>query len=422
MRIALSTAQWMMFILAGSVVAPLAIGQAYGMTPIEVAEFVQRTFFVLGLVSLLQVLFGHQLPIMEGPAVLWWGVFLLFANLATAMHQDVRDILPLLEMGLLLSGLVFLVLSVSGLINTIRKLFTPLVIGTYFILLVVQMSSPFLNGILGIKASTIDWRVAVISLATLLLSIILAISRHMVLRSYSVLIAIAFGWSVFIVCGLYQPFALQTDDWITLPQYFAWGLPKWDGGTIVTSGIVTLLLLSNVIASIDAVEKVVQPPEPSNQNRSGFIMGTSQILSGIFSTVGLVPLSYTAGFILTTKLKERLPFLLGSLVLLVISFFPTVTMLFASIPVSVGYASVFLSFANMIGMGLREISVNGLGERQCLIVGISLMLGTGCMFIPTSFLLQLPTFISPLISNGLLVGVVTCILLEQGFRLSDHSG
>jgi hypothetical protein len=67
MRLVLSTFQWAMFILAGCVVAPLAIGQAYGMMPQELADFVQRTFFVLGIASLLQAFFGHRLPIMEGP-------------------------------------------------------------------------------------------------------------------------------------------------------------------------------------------------------------------------------------------------------------------------------------------------------------------------------------------------------------------
>lgn len=350
MRVALSTLQWTMFILAGSVVAPLAIGQAYGMSPQEISEFVQRTLFVLGIVALMQTWWGHRLPIMEGPAVLWWGVFLLFGTLAPAMGQEPRSLLPALGLGLVFSGILFVLLSICGWIAVIRRLFTPAVIGNYFLLLVAQMSGPFLFTVPGIWSS---------------------------------------GW------------------------------PEWKGGILLTAGIVTLLLLSNMIASMEAVGQVVGHADGGKENRTGLIMGGSQVLSAVFATVGFVPLSYTAGFIMTTRMKEKLPFLLGNLLLVLISFFPAVTRLFASIPVSVGYASVFLSFVNMLGMGLREIGRAGLGERQIFIVGISLMIGTGCMFLPSSFFIAVPPFLSPLISNGLLMGVGCCLLLERLVRKDE---
>jgi xanthine/uracil permease len=170
---------------------------------------------------------------------------------------------------------------------------------------------------------------------------------------------------------------------------------------------------------MEAVGQVVGDTKAGSEKRTGLIMGASQGLSAMFATVGFVPLSYTAGFIMTTRMKEKLPLLLGNLLLVAISFFPAVTALFASIPVSVGYASVFLSFVNMLGMGLREIGRTGLGERQIFVVGISLMVGTGCMFLPASFFMLLPPFLSPLVSNGLLMGVTCCLLLERFVRRDE---
>ncbi|WP_019122168.1 purine/pyrimidine permease [Brevibacillus massiliensis] len=419
MRLALSALQWAMFALAGSVVAPLAIGQAYGMSAQEIGEFVQRTLFVMGIVALMQTWWGHRLPIMEGPAVLWWGVFLLFGTMAPALGQEPRSILPALGLGLIFSGILFGMMSICGWTTVIRRLFTPAVIGTYFLLLVAQMSGPFINGILGTKASPFDWRGAAISIATLVLSLGLARSSKPLLRNYSVLVAIIFGWSLFQLCGLNQQTGGAWDALFTLPGIWSFGWPEWNGGILFTSAIVTVLLLSNMIASMEAVGQVIGRTDGGNEKRSGLIMGASQALSAIFATVGFVPLSYTAGFIMTTRMKEKLPFLLGNVFLVVISFFPAVTGLFASIPVSVGYASVFLSFVNMLGMGLREIGRGGLGERQVYIVGISLMIGIGCMFLPASFFLAVPPFLSPLISNGLLMGVGTCLLLERLVRREE---
>lgn len=419
MRVALSTLQWSLFILAGSVVAPLAIGQAYGMSPQEIGEFVQRTLFVLGIVALMQTWWGHRLPIMEGPSVMWWGVFLLFGTLAPAIGQEPRSLLPALGLGLLFSGLLFVIMSVCGWISVIRRLFTPAVIGTYFLLLVLQMSGPFVNGILGTQTQPFEWKVAAISIATLILSLALARSSQLLLRNYSVLITIMFGWALFQLCGLTQPLEGASSSLFTMPEIWSFGWPAWNGGILLTSALVAVLLLSNMIASMEAVSQVVGHTDAGSEKRTGLIMGASQGLSALFATVGFVPLSYTAGFIMTTRMKEKLPFLLGNVFLVAISFFPAVTGLFASIPVSVGYASVFLSFVNMLGMGLREIGRGGLGERQIFIVGISLMIGTGCMFLPAPFFQILPPFLSPLVSNGLLMGVASCLLLERLIRKEE---
>src|SRR5699024_1417084 len=77
----LSSVQWALFILMGSIVVPIAVASSYGLSPELTVEFVQRTLFVLGIAGILQTLFGHRLPVQEGPAGLWWGVFSLYAGL-----------------------------------------------------------------------------------------------------------------------------------------------------------------------------------------------------------------------------------------------------------------------------------------------------------------------------------------------------
>lgn len=78
LRVLFSSLQWALFILMSSVIVPIAIASSYGLDTISTVEFVQRTLFVLGLAGILQTLFGHHLPIQEGPAGLWWGVFFLY--------------------------------------------------------------------------------------------------------------------------------------------------------------------------------------------------------------------------------------------------------------------------------------------------------------------------------------------------------
>lgn len=414
MNYILSSIQWTIFILAGTLVAPLSIGFAFDMTPVEIAGLLQRTFFVIGLTSLLQAVFGHKLPLNEGPAGLWWGVFLIFAS---SGHGGTDTILRSLEMGLLISGLLFLILSGFRLIHVVKKLFTPLVTGTYLILLVTQLSGPFANGIFGVGYLTeeVNVTVAVCAVTTLVLGIVLAKSRYKRLRSYSVLISLVFGWLLFALAGITKPSAIHIHSLISFPELFAWGVPSYNLGVILTAILTSFLLLTNLVASVDVVAKVTgeRGRGKVNYNRSGFVMGINHFISGIFSTVGGIPISAAAGFIFTTKIKEKLPFLIGSALIMMMSFFPAVMGFFASLPVPVGYATLFLSISSLIGIGLQEYRSVLDNEHARFIAGISLMAGIGTMFVPGEAWEHLPGGITSIFNNGLILGVLVCIAAEQ---------
>ncbi|MED4399936.1 purine/pyrimidine permease [Metabacillus fastidiosus] len=413
-----SSTQWTFFILANIVVIPVSIGFAFGLSQTEIAYLLQRTFFVVGFTSLLQGFFGHKLPLNESPAGLWWSVFLIYAGFAATGAKSADIVLRSLEMGILMSGILFLLLSTFKLMDQIKKLFTPLVTGTYLILLVTQLSGPFMKGIFGIGylSKGFDGAVAVCAIITLIFSVVLAKSRFKLLSSYSVLISLAFGWILFAIVGITKPLSLQVNEWISFAKPFEWGTPVFDIGIMLTSLFTSFLLLTNLVASADVVAKVTERKEKVNYNRAGFVMGINHIISSCFSTVGAVPIAGVAGFISTTKIKEKLPFLIGSTVIMVMSFFPIIMAFFASIPVPVGYATLFLSISSLIGIGLREYTHIFKKEHAVSIACLSLMAGFGTMFLPAEALAGLPDGLTSILNNGLIIGIFICILLEQILR------
>lgn len=418
MKISLASIQWMLFMLAGCVVAPITIGEAFQLSQMEIVHFVQRALFVMGIAAILQCLFGHKLPIIEGPAAVWWGIFLLFAGLADTPQEGIR-ILESLQVGLLISGILFIVLSLTGFMKYVRKLFTPLVTGTFFVLLVAQMSGPFIKGILGIGylSYNLQGKAAILGVITTICAIVLARSHVKGLRIFSALWTIIGGWIFFTLMNLNKTMPPIYDKVSSIPQVFPWGNPVFHFDMMLVAIISTLLLMTNLIGSIEAVEKAIESPSRQVERDSGFFLGISQLLSWLFATVSFIPVSYTAGFILTTKMKERLPFILGSIVILIISLFPWISMFFSLIPTPVAYAAMFMSFAQMLGMGLKEYTTGPLDERSIAIIGISLMVGIGSMAIPVSSLAEVPPVFVTFLSNGLAMGVVTCIIIEQGWRL-----
>src|SRR5690606_13742089 len=355
MKVFFSSLQWLAFIIASCVVAPIAIAALYGMDPGETARFVQRTFFVLGISGLVQVYFGHRLPINEGPAGLWWGVFIIYAGLGPTLYGSGEETLRVIEAGILVSGFLFMLLSALGIIERLSTLFTPVVTGTYLILLSLQLSGSFLNGIFGVGyqwSETVDLKILVICLFLIFFTFVFAEKGPRAIRQYSILISLALGWAIFAMFGLTEKTNATSDKWIEVPDLFAFGLPTFDGGMVTTSILVTLLLLTNMIASVRVVEQVLQsqkvPLEKTRYRQAGFMAGINQLFAGLFSAVAPVPISGAAGFIATTKINSRLPFIVGSFILVGISFLPTVMNFLSGLPAPVGYATVFIIFANLM--------------------------------------------------------------------------
>lgn len=74
----------------------------------------------------------------------------------------------------------------------------------------------------------------------------------------------------------------------------------------------------------------------------------------------------------------------------------------------------------MIGLGLNEYKKIKLDEHNKFILGVSMMVGIGSMFIPAQAIGHLPGLLRTVANNGLILGMVTYIVLEQGRRLLDR--
>ncbi|MCR8859761.1 purine/pyrimidine permease [Bacillus pseudomycoides] len=423
MKTFLSALQWALFILAGSLIVPISVAASYGLEGAEAIAFVQRTLFVLGFAGLLQAIFGHRLPIQEGPAGLWWGIFSLYASLGVVLFGSNNETLRVLQYAFLLSGIICIILSIFGLIDKLVRYFTPTVIGTYLFLLVAQLSGSFLKGMFGLDGqhTEVQANVFILSLIVILLSFF--IMKLPIIGQYSVLFSIVFGWILFACFGLSNPVTPVTDI-IRLPSLFVFGLPRIEWNMAITVVFVTLLLLTNMLASIRVVQKVVSKyEEGAVQNRfkhAGIITGINQLLGGLFSAIGPVAISGSAGFIATTNIYKRLPFLLGSSFIIIISIFPKITSFFAAIPVAVGYAAIYPVFASMIGLAFREYDTVENKERLFRVAGLSLFTGIGVMFVPPQAFSTLPPFLASFLSNGLVLGSIMAIFLEVLFSRSKE--
>src|SRR5438128_6366472 len=154
---ALAGVQWLFFMFANIVVIPISIGQAFHLPPAVVTASLERAFIYTGIACILQGVVGHRLPLLEGPAGLWWGVILSLAASTQAAGQSLQTLGGNLEAGIIISGLLICLLGLLGAGWWLRRLFTPVVTSTFYFLLAAQLSGIFFKGMIGLTdGSTIQ--------------------------------------------------------------------------------------------------------------------------------------------------------------------------------------------------------------------------------------------------------------------------
>lgn len=411
--------QWAIFLIASSIAAPIAIAHIFGMDPNDTSLFVQRTMLVLGLAGLLQVLFGHRLPINEGPAGLWWGIFVVYAGMVGVFYPTSVDTLQALQSGMLYSGVLFILCAATGLVGKMKRLFTPAITFTYLMLLILQLSGTFLKGMLAIETGDdrLDLVTMGASLVVLLLTFVAMGNKRSWISKYAVLLSILIGWGIFLIIGKAPSLAIGSKPVLQLPSLFVFGPPVWDGGVFVTALFITLLLIANLLASVRVMEQLykhsfdLHPPDRVRQG--AFISGINHLLAGLFSAIGPVPISGAAGFVGTTRMTTRTPFIVGSALVVLITFFPRIMSGFAALPAPVAYAVTFAIFTKMVSMAFEELDTEPEKARARKAIAFGLMTGVGIMFVPTESFSDLPAILAATLSNGLIIGTIIAICIEQ---------
>lgn len=412
----LSAIQWFIFMLANFITVPLVLGLTLGLSGEEISFYTSRTLFLCGLIGAIQVMFGHRLPIIEGPAGMWWGVFLVLITMNMQMGGTTQTLLAELEMGLIVSSLVFILLAVFRLLNRLRALFTPVVTGTFLVLLSMQVSKSLVEGVLGIGYEGSDQVIPKIVLLSLLLisfTVGIMMKAKGMLQSMAVLIGLGTGWLLYALLGMVR-FPEEQAPWAALPQVFPFGVPQWNTGIVITCVITSAILLSNLIASIQVFASAAEEKVTDSMiNRGSFMTGIGTLLAGLFGTVAAVPLTAAASMVVLTRIASRLPFLLASIGFIVLGLLPRVGQWLSTIPQPVGYAILFTVFGQLLGFGLRDYKRMELNLKDLFIIGFSLLSGVGLMFVPGSAWANLPSVFGYIVGNGLIVGVTLSIVLEH---------
>lgn len=415
--------QWLFFMFANTVVIPISVGGAFQLGSVEIVSAIQRSFIFTGAACLLQGIFGHRLVLMEGQSGLWWGVILSLAATANTMNLELTTVGGSIAIGVMISGVIVAFFGILGIGEVLKKWFTPVVMFVFLLLLANQLITIFLKGMIGLNTGdSIDVKVAGFSFLLATLTILIHVLGKGIISSLNLLIGMTVGWiSAVILFPVEATETINTTAFLTL---FPWGPPTtFEWGIVITVIITGLLNTTNTIATLKGAEDIFEKETTPKQYRASFLLtGLLSTTSGVLGLVPYAPYASSLGFLQSTGIRERTPFFVGSALFILLGMIPALSAFFSTIPASVGNTVLFVAYIQLFRSAIRNIEGLTFEPKTVYRIAIPALLGLSIMSLPITVFSTIPQLVRPILSNGMLMGILTALFIELLYFLHQKLG
>lgn len=364
--------------------------------------FTQKLFAICGLTIAIQVLFGHRMPLVAGPAA----VLLMGVIAASAQGHSAETIYP----SMILGGALVTLLAMTGAMKYIQKIFTPRIVAAIVILVSFTIAKPIVGLIFADKAH------AGLALVMTIVGLIAMAWANKVLKgiwkSTVVIAAMIFGSLLYYAITGF-PTTLEQD---TATQGFFISGMKLDAGVVIAFIFCYIALIINQVGSVQSLGNMVEAPNMAQRQKRGLLItGAMNMVSGAMGVLGPVDYSLSPGVIASTSCASRYAMLPAAIAMVVLALFPDVVSVLLATPDAImGIVLLFL-MATQVAAGFEIIhsSKAVLTFKDGLILGVPIMLTTILSFAPAEAMTSVPSLLRPIVSNGFVMGIIVIILLEH---------
>ena len=388
--------QWLMICL------PVVLTSTFIAPAGEVVFFTQKLFVICGAAIIIQVLWGHRLPLVAGPAA----VLLMGVIAAASQGHGASTIYP----SMIIGGALVTLLAAIGAMKYIKHIFTPRIVAAIVILISFTMAKPIVGLIFADKAH------AGLALASAIVGVAIMAWANSVFKgiwkSTVVILAMILG-SIFYYAMTEFPNEFVSDTvapQLVLTEY------NFDAGVILSFLFCYIALFINQVGSVQSLGEMVEASDMSKrQTRGLLITGVMNMVSGASGVPGVVDYSLSPGAVASTSCASRYTMLPAAVAMVVLAFFPKAVAILLTIPQPImGIVLLFL-MATQVAAGFEVIhsSKAVLSFKDGLILGLPIMLTVILSFAPQEAMASVPSLLRPIVGNGFVMGIIAIILLEH---------
>ncbi|MFY9115370.1 MAG: solute carrier family 23 protein [Dethiobacteria bacterium] len=400
--------QWLAIIIPIVIIVGKIVAGLHFTAPAAQTIYIQKIFFITGLALLAQLLWGHRLPLITGPATI------LLVGIVSSQGSGINAVYTAMAIG----GLILFILSATGLFGYMKQLFTPPVVATILILVAFTLTPMILD----LSTSAAMPELAPVHLCFVLVFVISIFAVNRIVTGFwkSALIMWAMIAGTIIYLFIF-PSGLTVEaaaDYKIIGGFFQdlTIAPKFEPGVIISFIVCFIALSINDLGSIYSLGGLLRPDNMSGRVTRGLMLtGALNTLAGFLGVIGPVNFSLSPGVIVSTKCGSRLTLIPTAAALLAISFMPPAIAFMSMIPPAVVGGIMIYIMCSQIAAGLSMISASeeGFKFEHGLVIALPLMLSIIISFLPQSVLNAFPVIVRPIIGNGFVVGVLAVLIMEH---------
>lgn len=409
--------QHVLAMYAGAILVPLIVGRALNLSSEQLAYLVAIDLLTCGIATLLQAwknkYFGIGLPVVLGSSFV-----AVTPMIAIGSQYGVSAIY-----GSIIAGGLFILLFASF-FGKLIKLFPPVVTGSVVTIIGLSLVPTGIRNMAGGNGSPDFGSSTNLLLSFGVLALILFLNRFLkgFAQALSVLIGIVAGTLVASMMGKVDFTDVTEASWLHLPELFYFGAPSFEVGPILTMMIVCLVIVIESTGVFLALSKICDQELKEKDFVRGYrAEGLAITLGGIFNAFPYNTFAQNVGLVQLSKVKTKNVVVAAGMILIGLGLVPKIAAIATIIPSPVLGGATVVMFGMVISSGIKMLgAVDFSDQHNMLVIACSLSLGLGATVVPDLFA-GLPQALRIIVSDGIITGSITAILLNLFFMIRKKS-
>src|SRR5215469_10268796 len=398
--------QWLVTMVYAVVWGYAIVGVGLNFQGARMSTYLSAVVLTIGVSTLLQAWLGHRMAMVHGPNV----IPSLAIVAAFAAGGETYALQSFTAQAL--SGVIIVALVALGAVRYIRKVWSPLVLGSMIIMIGLTVAQVGLGDMTHAGFGLGFF----IALTLALGGSVLAIRGRGVWATLPPVFIIVLGYIVFLALGRVDLSLVRQAPLLSAPRLFPYGraMPTWD--------LVLIMLIVNVMAAMNFygnlhgyAEVVKENVNEVEERRSFLLFGLVEtILPGILGTPATVAYGENLGIVQLTRVAARAFVIVAAAIFVVLAFIGPFGGLMAAMPKEVAGAVLLGIASTVIGIGASILnSAPAFGTREQTLVGFSIFLSLGLHLLPQETWQHAPRWVETVFSNPIISVIIFVLVFEK---------
>lgn len=394
--------QWFIVSIPMVLILGAIVSDVQGFSGADQTFYIQKLLAVVGGGLIIQLLFGHKLPIVMGPATV------LLIGISASQANNTSEIYTAIFIG----GLFIFFMYISKLLHKLQAVFTPRIVVVIMALIAFTLAPTILN--LVFSNNEPFYSLIFVMVMVLLMTIANKLLKG-VWNSTVVILGLIVGSIVYYSnFGMPTNFFAHGDGEVTQPFF---NLPFEFNISVILSFIFCYIaLLINEIGSVQSVGQALKADNMTKRNDRGVgVTGFLNASSGLLGVMGPVDYSMSLGLINATGCASRFALLPAGVLMVACAFLPSMISMFEGLPKLVMGGIMIYLMGSQLAAALQSVSYDKLIKNfnDGIVIGLPLMMALLISFLPHEAKEAIPALIRPILGNGFVVGVLFVLILEH---------